>query len=396
MGKALKIAVGGLAGLVFLAVIVAAVAAHAVHARDRRDEARYRADVARFGPKFEADLEAAVPVGAPPPGAHGDAGVLFNPKLRWLGTGPRRLGKQAASPPFVVPAALHRRLHAKDWPKLAPKAWQGLDLSWMDGLSAYAYWDLERTGPITTLPHPLDDPGAFAARPIPYFITLDDLCRVRLLQGLHDQDLGAAVRQVRQVVRLLLSTESLIAVGVAASIVDDEARARAAWRAEGRAPPAGLTPWTHADGERLLRVAFGATAFVRLDTPPGDAHALAHAGWVACTALDEWAWGPLGLRPLLAARHRAAYAHLDRLLAEHPDCRLDSLRRFHHRALTPSEVQVFACEGLGIPRRACIWMPFGQQIGDEVLAAMRRAFGSPFVRYRMDARRAAAKARGHG
>lgn len=347
--------------------------------REAKEEAAYQADIGRYAATIEKDVDAIAPLAVAPADAKGDAGAFLNPKLPWPGIGEKDVGRQAASPPFVLPKALAQRLRGDDWLKTPPDAYAKVDLSWLAKLRGFAYWSIE-----DHLPAQQKRPERWTdllARRLPDVLLLERFARVRLLEGIRDKDLASAQRDLAPLVRLMLSTEAVVPAMIGSMVLFDEAKAWRAFENAGGTVPDGVVPPTTDEVNRLRGAVFGSVAFVRLDTPEKYAHALDKAGWVACTAMNEQLWFPYSVRSLMGKSRAKDYARLDGILARHPDCRLPTLRHFHDVRTKQAGDKADACKVMSLATWKCTTPGLGRIVGREMMSMLYGAF-DPFKRYR--------------
>lgn len=101
------------------------------------------------------------------------------------------------------------------------------------------------------------------------------------------------------------------------------------------------------DMTRLLRATWAAVAFAQLHAPASSEDDFARIAVGRCAALDEGLRTALFVRPLLGSAWRAEYAHMARLLAAAPDCRLAAMRS---RWATPDDLQARRPDETGPPK----------------------------------------------
>lgn len=267
-----------------------------------------------FAPELETDLEqvARNPLLAPHEG--GDASKLLSQHMRlvrWEG------GEQKLEGPAPVPASLEislTSLWTDQWAQHSesPELNQ-LDLGWLKELSSYGYWECE----------PAPEPSA----PRPNFSDLELVAKARLLAGIRDGDVLAAVAELRELERLALTTECSSGVQLVTDLHEIE---REALRDAGKDVP-GWTPPTWQEDARfsralkaslVLRSLIASGAAATLELGPFQCVALAHG-------LEEAHLMGLYLEPSLPER----YAELKAELARSP-CRLAKARR---RAQSPTD-----------------------------------------------------------
>lgn len=284
------------------------------------------------GAAVAGDLEklAAAPPFAPSGGAR-DAAPYLNPRVGWNGAQEPIARYQAAHPgalAIVPPTVVKKLIDLGDrWPEVVddPEV-AAIDTSWLAALAPYDHWDWEGDGPSAL------DGGIGASAPRPEFGKLATFAKLRLMQGLAKGDAPVAAREVRQLARLLASTELVSGATFAALLLGMERAAHARLVATKGAPAAeGWTPPT-ADQQKLLaRVPWGVAAVLAPIAPAAEAEpvlrasppslgrcaGLAEAGGIAAFSRAYFDDGTLGAR----------FEALDRALRDAaPSCRLRRLR----------------------------------------------------------------------
>lgn len=237
-----------------------------------------------------------------------DAGPLFSQRIRRL----KVTAKEAepAMPALGLAAGTHEAI-VDDWRHAAPSLWANVDFSWMATLGDFDYWDLEALGPA-----PL---AGVSIAPVPNLVDVGDWVRLRLAKGLHDGDLPRAQSEVRELARLLLTTEDLGTILVGASFLGTAASARTPEVFEG--------PVTREDRLRMSRATFATFAFTIVGAPEEAEPDFKDIRFGRCVALHDAVMLALPLRSGLSEARLRDVAVLGRLLAEAPECRLRSLRR---------------------------------------------------------------------
>lgn len=286
--------------------------------RDRR--AALAASFERHHAEFLADQEWAATLPLPPARAGDrDAGPFLNPRLRWFGRdavlAAFRASIPAGTPSLALDAARTKAVPA-DWWAAAPSSWEGLDFGWMAALSGFDRWDLEAGGPRPE-GEPRWDP------PSPDLSGVVTWAKLRLAKGLASGEPAAAAAEVAELARLLMSTESRIALilGVRLLTLNERARLQA-----GAAPGA----WSALDADaeaRLRRASDASVAYFLAGVPERYAADAGRIGFGRCAAIQEALTIEELLRPLLADAHPAEYARVARALEAAPACRLGTLRR---------------------------------------------------------------------
>jgi hypothetical protein len=159
-------------------------------------------------------------------GRASDAGLYLNPRVRWEG----KYQNTDLIPEIAVPSDLLRHLKkigAKSKKTIFELAddpvFDRLDMSWMKQLFRFDHWDLTASpGPAKSalgLGEPL-----VALASVDYN-SLSTLAQIRVLRGLKTKDLLPALREIRQLAKLIYSNETLISSMVATGILATERNA---------------------------------------------------------------------------------------------------------------------------------------------------------------------------
>lgn len=270
-----------------------------------------------------------------------DAGALIAPRLRWIGAGRPEGGERALDP------KAGERL-GEDWVHAAPGAWAGVDLAWLSELAAYDHWDVDAgEGPV--------DPAIPRGRE-PSAVELFTWAELRIAKGVHDGAPGPALREVLDLARLCFTAER--GWGQRAGV----ALLSLVRKAEEKLQLAPLPGTDQETVARIGRAAWGAVAMARLVTPAEYEADFARLPVGRCAALHEGLADALVLRGRLRAARPEAYAHMDRLLAAAPDCRLARLRA---RWAAPDDPRVLA--PASVTDRILLALPGGRHALGELL-----------------------------
>jgi hypothetical protein len=141
---------------------------------------------------------------------HRDAGELLNKRLPWTHT------KDSCRPGCDLGLAenLIESLHKDAWLGLINAPDTGLpDTSWMARLPDFDLWDLYGTQEAN-----ISQLGAIGAN-LPEYKHLTAWAKLRLVVGVRSEDLKSAVREVRQLARLVYSQGTLVTAMVAIAIM---------------------------------------------------------------------------------------------------------------------------------------------------------------------------------
>lgn len=301
--------------------------------------AHVRNETAAFGERLRG-LGAAVDedlrslAAAPPfalPGTARDAGAFLNARVGWSGAKPPIDAFRAAHPAalLIAPAPLIARLkgYGDRWPEHADDPdLAAVDTSFLRGLLEYDHWDWERGSPSEL------DGSIGGSAPWPELGNLVTLAKIRLLQGLANGDSAQAGREVRQLARLMYSTESLVGASMSALVLGME---RAAYdrlvATKGAAAAEGWTAVSPDAQRRFARVGWAMASLFHPLAPQVEAdHALRAdpASFGRCAGLSQAAGGAIYARPLFDdGTLRARFSALDEALrSSASSCRLRRVR----------------------------------------------------------------------
>lgn len=260
-----------------------------------------------------------------------DAGPFLNPKIVW-----EQSPQQSAPWPeleFSREASKvfwqERRL-GRTWLQIDPNRFARVNTAWMSELSRFDHWDL-LSGPVNPMnTHVAQGKGPFSV-PMPKYNDLNDFVRVRLLQGLGSGKMLPALKDVRQLARLVYTSETLISSMVAVGMLNLE---RSAYEEALRRNLLRKGEWAPISAElsaRARRSLYDFQVWLDLVNAPEQAEAILqapHAPGGLCGALSELgnsAWFTrsfLEPRVPLESDHSAWLAKLDQLLHHTPGCRL--------------------------------------------------------------------------
>lgn len=107
-----------------------------------------------------------------------------------------------------LPDALTERMRNPPlaWRRLGPDAYAGLDFGWMKKLLQFDHWSIVTASPLRDVA----ETRTYADAPLPNFVTLQSWAKLRLLKGLHENDLPQASVEVRHLAQLVATTGSLV------------------------------------------------------------------------------------------------------------------------------------------------------------------------------------------
>lgn len=192
------------------------------------------------------------------------------------------------------------------------------DLTWMRTLSTFGYWDVETTpSPLVRRPFRLGEAE-------PRYIDARGLARVRLRQGVERNEVPQAARDVRELARLLLSTERVTGEMFAISLLTLEREAVDEAARRGQSVDA-CKPLSSDEVQSLKRALWSANLWSGLYDAPSVESAADFPTIGRCAALSELST-PLAFRPWAGSAFSQRYERLNERLTS-SQCRLTRLRR---------------------------------------------------------------------
>lgn len=253
----------------------------------------------------------------PPQIGSKNAGLGLNSHVHWI--------PAPALAPFTQPQLVSQDIQERlirlgeDWIRGAYKLRNAHpDLSLFKVVGDFDYWDIESDSPIATLIRqnrfvpPTD-------LPIPDPRDLMAAAKLRLIQGTEDGDPLTALKQVRQLSRLLLTTENLQLYIAALSILDDERRAYRHYVDELGMAPNAWEPFDRNITRRAHRAVLATRGYQQLWTPSAEFSAIFLSPQPAvalCGVINDSVPIEMTLRPLLDPHwplerdYRSAYARV--------------------------------------------------------------------------------------
>ncbi len=368
-----RIAIAVVVLVVILVVVQAATVAYirsqASDIRHQRREAM-KEDLDRALPLIKEDQAALRDTWLVKPHDGPDASVVFKDKIVWP-QGERDHTRAGVSEEIAT------AVKVDDWEKNADTIdLTGVDLAWMKELPRYGFWDLEVEG------SPLDparvEQWVIWSAPMPDYMPLITVAKVRLLLGIKNNDMANAVAEVRALARLTATTENLIGAMIATSILQSHNKALDQAAATG-IDVAGIEPFPRELVQRYKRVVWAAPdAFTADPLIPGLEPEIVVG---RCVGMQE-ALGTLAmLRGFLASDYQERIAELTAQLHNAPECRLKNLRASWEQMTlktTAEQIRVlcavgdidinddFVCQGAHVLSR----MPFVRSAIGEILLSI--------------------------
>lgn len=144
------------------------------------------------------------------------------------------------------------------------------DLSFLANLSNYDTWNPASSGAYQRYLQNIPPDTHTWTVALPQLMPWLWLARFRLTQGLKQNDILPALREIRQLARLTWSTESFLAAMVASSMLSIEREFYTEAVARGQIPPEAWTPVSHDDTESIKNILF-ATQLLYMGLGPPDA-----------------------------------------------------------------------------------------------------------------------------
>lgn len=148
------------------------------------------------------------------------------------------------------------------------------DLSFLANLSNYDTWNPASSGVYQRYLKNLPPDTQTWSVALPKFVPWIWLARFRLVQGLKQNDILPALREVRQLARLTWSTESFLAAMVASSMLNIEREFYTEAVARGQIAPEAWAPISHDDTESIKHILFGTRLLYMGLGPPDAIHRL--------------------------------------------------------------------------------------------------------------------------
>jgi hypothetical protein len=133
-----------------------------------------------------------------------DAGPFLNSKIHW------EIGDIHHQGSLVLPEFVKREMN-KDWVLKKPLFKKmGLKFDWMKELRKYDYWNPEENSPA----FPAGKKYLTYSYPIPSYMDLITWAKLRLLHGKETNDIQAAFKEVRHLMRLIWTNDYLVSTMV--------------------------------------------------------------------------------------------------------------------------------------------------------------------------------------
>lgn len=264
-----------------------------------------------------------------------DAGPFLNPRLPWSPSSDDPSPLAISFSPTLTEKILRLR---SDWMRHHARLFKNeqVDLTFFKGLAGFDHWDIERNSPLGKL----IDEGTFVVPeqlPVPGTIDLLTATKLRLAWGAHQNDPLSALREVRSLARLLLTTEHIQLFSSGLAVLDLERLAYRYFVERGHIQAGDWEPVPRNITRRASRAVWATRGFFHIWTTESTFEKvfLSERTPVGlCEAINEGAPKELSLRPLLTPRwpferdFREPYARLDRAIERaNKTCRLRYLTK---------------------------------------------------------------------
>ena len=263
-----------------------------------------------------------------------DAGSYLNSMLVWAPL-PSALttNSNLSKTPLVPTASRERllRLESKWMHHFSILGEMPTDLSLFNRLKDFDYWNIEKSSPIAQLV----DRNEFvepAQLPMPDTLDLTVLSKMRLMKAVTDSDPAEALVQVRQLGRLLLTTENTQLMAAGLEILDDERLAYLYLAAHGKVLAAQWQPIDPNALRRARRALYATRGYLHVWTPPAILKEVFEGTQEPigfCAAVNDAVPVEYSLRPYLESHwpferdYAAGFVAIDRLVKRaRASCRL--------------------------------------------------------------------------
>lgn len=281
-------------------------------------------------------------------GGKANAGSFLNSRLFWL---PRVSVARESKPNMIaVSDALRSELIRYGNDYLAHPshfANNHLDFTFFATLSHYDYWDIETDSPISSLSaqNRFVPPNEV---PIPDPLDLISVSRLRLMSADHESNVESALRDVRELARLMLTTENSQLVTAGLAILEDERSAYYFYVSRGKLKREDWAPISQTMLAETRRAFDGTEGYLHLWTQIATLEDLflknePPVGF--CSALNNQIPALMSLRAYLEPHlpfeldYRTEYRKFDEIIrAAKPHCRLRYLTELIRRDNFPARL----------------------------------------------------------
>jgi hypothetical protein len=261
----------------------------------------------------------------------GDAGTILGPAATWLNRG------EAAEPKLVNHATRERVLRAGENWLDSPRRFDRfpVDTGLLDDLLSTSHWDLERLSPLGSAIE--RGAGREETDILPDIQELTIFAQMRLLAGLKSGDSVRALKATRHLAKLMVTTENLVLIQSALTLLELERRAYRVYVEKGLIEEGDWTPVDRVTNRRLARLISALSSFYAPWTPPARLALFFSKGGLApsqCALVNDRAPRLSALRSMLyggwpgeldLTENEASLAEIEAQALQ--DCRLVQRRR---------------------------------------------------------------------
>lgn len=196
---------------------------------------------------------------------------------------------------------------------------------WMKSLHAYDHWDLTKSGPLADAYSKYRNEANWPQMPLPEYRFLRQAAQTRFEQGMRSKDALSALKDVRQLGRLIYSNETLVSSLVYLSLLSDEAKFY------DNAVKAGILragDWkvlSEIDRVRAKRTMYGYGQMLMMESDPelrmqlvrsGKAKAGFCGGMVEALGMSGWQRALFSSRVPFERDRSQRFSQMDQLVAE--------------------------------------------------------------------------------
>lgn len=232
-----------------------------------------------------------------------DAGPYLNGLIRW------EIGDIAYRGPLVLPDFVHSEMN-KDWVLKKPLFKKmGLKFKWLKDLKDFDYWNPEDNSPA----YPEGRTFETYSFPVPSYRDLIIWGKLRYLQGKETGEVLEALSEVRHLMRLIFTNDSLVSNHVVIQMLQNENQF------ETILTPAEIKDWKFIPTEHLMRAkrylyASPAGLDMRISDELFDSMAKTRVG--ICPMISEAMMGYLHMRWFLQDELVYGFKRFDQLVSE--------------------------------------------------------------------------------
>jgi hypothetical protein len=274
-----------------------------------------------------------------------DAGEFLNDLMPWCDAG-------GCEPPYEFMSSSKAALYPKEWLNAVPRKgveWltsnsnefeslsnTQIDLSWLPKLERYDHWDIFGHGRLSDALRERPEKLDWLRLPLPRFSVLHFYARARLRSGLRDHDFPKALKEVRQLARLMETTETLVGGLSSVTLLNDERDAYEEAVRQGEIKASAWTPISSELTRRARRALYGyGQLFSAFSDPELMQHLAGSPDAVAgrCAALFEGLMAQSWLHSYYSERYpfevdlTSGLQAIDRAAQAPNGCRLSYARR---------------------------------------------------------------------